>query len=67
MKIGLAKQIADLHKPSLDGSSSETLLSNSEFAEQIKPDGRDIFWKNYWQESADKKKQYRGYWNRERT
>jgi len=48
MKRALAKQIADLHKPCLEGSSDETLLSNSEFKELVKFEGRDIFWNNYW-------------------
>jgi len=42
----------DLHKPSLDGHADETLLSNSEFKELIKTDGKDMFWNNYWQEST---------------
>ena len=51
-RVELAKEIADLKKPSLEepNKNKETLISHKEWMTYLdeKNDGKDLVWNNYW-------------------
>lgn len=68
MKAQMAKDIADLPKPSWDESlvdPKDTLMNSKEFQQFMEGDGKDLKWNNYFEE-IDKNRQYRGQWSKDR-
>jgi len=68
MKAQMAKDIADLPKPSWDPSvvdSKDTLMNSKEFSKFMEGEGKNLTWNNYF-EDIDKNRQYRGQWSKDR-
>jgi len=67
-KEELAKEIADLKKPSLaaKNENKETLLTHKEWITYLdqKNEGKDLIWNNYWTK-IDEKREYKGEFKKE--